>query len=175
MTWWSKNNYQTHISTSHMKIPFTSQTRWKRDRARWNAMETRSRAIASLGFKTHFIFYSLCKRFPDNKMFMYKQIIKRLTNPPKEIFELTLTLHIRKTFIILFHFWSCFKLKSAETHRARWAQKQNNSQKMVTTFVTKRVMVIIFLEVKLQVMESLWPKTCFMKMFSLWDSNFFQI
>ena len=77
-------------------------------------------------------------------MFMYKQRIKRLTIPPKEIFELTLTLHIRKTFIILFHFWSCFKLKSAETHRARWAQKQNNSQKIVTSFGTERAMMIIF-------------------------------
>ena len=114
-----------------------------------NAMETRSRAIASFGLKTYFIFYSLCKRFPDNKMFMYKQRIKRLTIPPKEIFELTLTLHIRKTFIILFHFWSCFKLKSAETHRARWAQKQNNSQKMVTSFATKRAMIIIFWEIKI--------------------------
>ena len=61
-------------------------------------------AIARDGVKTHFIFYSLCKRFPDNQMFMYKQRIKRLTIPPKEIFELTLTLHIRKTFIFLFHF-----------------------------------------------------------------------
>ena len=109
-----------------------------------NAMETLQRAIASFGFKTHFILYSFCKGLSDNKMFMYKQRIKRLTIPPKEIFELTLTLHIRKTFIFLFHFWSCFKLKSAETHRARWAQKQNNSQKMVTTFVTKRAMMIIF-------------------------------
>ena len=110
---------------------------------RLRAMGTRSRAIARDGVKTHFIFYSLRKRFPDNQMFMYKQRIKRLTIPPKEIFELTLTLHIRKTFIILFHFWSCFKLKSAETHRARWAQKQNNSPKMVTIFGTKRAMIII--------------------------------
>ena len=69
-----------------------------------NAIAFPSRAIARDGVKTHFIFYSLCKRFPDNQMFMYKQRIKRLTIPPKEIFELTLTLHIRKTFIFLFHF-----------------------------------------------------------------------
>ena len=80
--------------------------------------------------------WSLRNRF--SKIFFFENLLNPC-NPPL----VTYLRDIKKTFIILFRFWSCFKLKSAETHRARWAQKQNNSQKMVTIFESKRAMIII--------------------------------
>ena len=76
-----KNFMFIAVFTGILRAKFSSLL--KRD---GNAIARDGNAIARDGVKTHFTLYSLCKRFPDNQMFMYKQRIKRLTISPKEIF-----------------------------------------------------------------------------------------